>query len=183
MSKLIPMLSETEMAPELAALLRPRVDRLGYLGEFFRYTAHQPRALISFIGFTEDLKQALPDNLTEVIALSVAGLMQNDYERVQHEGLSLKLGFGESWVREVLTLKADGNGRLSEQELSVQRLVIAVITRKGHGTGPELEALSHAIGPEKAIAVLMMIGRYVTHALIVNALSLAPPVPSPLESQ
>jgi hypothetical protein len=27
----------------------------------------------------------------------------------------------------------------------------------------------------------MQIGRYVTHALIVNALALAPPVPSPLD--
>ena len=31
-----------------------------------------------------------------------------------------------------------------------------------------------------AIAVLMLIGRYVTHALMVNTLDLAPPVPSPL---
>jgi len=35
-------------------MLRPRVERLGYLGEFFRYTAHQPQALISFLDFTED---------------------------------------------------------------------------------------------------------------------------------
>lgn len=183
MNKLIPMLSEAEMTPELAAVLRPRMERLGYLGEFFRYTAHQPQALMSFIRFTEDLKQALPDRLTEVVALSVAGVMQNDYERVQHERLSLKLGFGESWLREVLSLQADGNGVLSEQELAIQRLVMAVIARQGHDTAAELEVVVRAIGPEKAVAVLMMIGRYVTHALIVNALNLAPPVPSPLENK
>ena len=33
---------------------------------------------------------------------------------------------------------------------------------------------------EQAIAVLMLIGRYVTHALMVNALELQPPVASPL---
>jgi len=31
-----------------------------------------------------------------------------------------------------------------------------------------------------SIAVLMLVGRYLTHAIIANALNLAPPVPSPL---
>jgi len=183
MSKLIPSLSESEMPPDLAALLRPRVQRLGYLGEFFRYAAHQPKALMSFLAFTEDLKHALPNQLTEVVALSVAGLMDNSYERVQHERLSLKLGFDEKWLREVLSLRAEGNKILSAQETSVQRLVIAVVTRKGRACETELEAAIRAIGHAMTIAVLMLIGRYVTHALIVNTLNLAPPVPSPLEKK
>ena len=32
----------------------------------------------------------------------------------------------------------------------------------------------------RRLFVLMLIGRYVTHALMANALDLAPPVPSPL---
>ncbi len=183
MNKLIPLLSEADMPPDLAALLRPRVQRLGYLGEFFRYAAHQPKALMSFMEFTADLKRALPDKLTELVALSVADLMDNSYERVQHERLSLKLGFGEKWIRDVLALKADGSDSLSEEEASVQRLVIAVVRRNGHKCTTELEAAIRAIGPARAIAVLMLIGRYVTHALIVNTLHLAPPVPSPLENQ
>ncbi len=183
MKKLIPLLSEADMPPDLAALLRPRVQRLGYLGEFFRYTAHQPKALMSFMEFTEDLKGALPDNLTEVVALCVAGLMDNSYERVQHERLSLKLGFGEKWIRDVLSLSADGNNSMRAEEISVQRLVIAVVTRKGHDCAVELEAAVGAIGPAMTIGVLMLIGRYMTHALIVNALDLAPPVPSPLENR
>ncbi len=179
----IPMLSEAEMRPDLAAMLRPRVERLGYLGEFFRCTAHQPEALISFLQFTEILKQALPNNLTEVIALSVAHLMENAYERVQHENLALKLGFSKAWVREVLSLQARENGELSEQERLIQQLAIAVIRRKGHGTECELQAVVDSIGPEKAVAALMIIGRYVTHALIVNSLMLAPPVPSRLEEK
>ena len=181
MSEWIPMLSEADMAPELAERLRERVERLGYLGEFFRYAAHQPRALMSFLSFTEDLKRALPDNLTEVVALSVAGLMKNAYERVQHERLSLKLGFSESWVRDVLALRPEAEGCLSEQESSVQRLVLALIRRHGHATQLELKALVRSIGSEKAIAVLMLVGRYVTHSLIVNSLELPPPLPSPLE--
>lgn len=181
MSKLIPRLSQEELSPELASFLRPRVERLGYLGEFFQCTAHQPEALLSFLEFTERLKHSLPNNLTEVVSLTVARLMDNAYERVQHERLSLKLGFGEKWIREVLSLSADGNAALSEQEVLTQRLVIAVVSRKGHGTTRELDALVQSIGPAKTMAVLMLVGRYMTHAMIVNALNLAPPVPSPLE--
>jgi hypothetical protein len=34
------------------------------------------------------------------------------------------------------------------------------------------------IGAKQAMAVMFLIGRYVMHAYIVNALNLAPPVPS-----
>jgi hypothetical protein len=183
MTKLIPRLPQEKLHPELESFLRPRIERLGYLGEFFQCTAHQPEALLSFLEFTDHLKHALPNNLTEVVSLSVAQLMNNSYERVQHERLSLKLGFGENWVREVLSLSADGREILSKQELLVQRLVVAVIDRKGHNTRRELEAVIQSIGPAMTIAVLMLIGRYMSHAMIVNCLELDAPVPSPLETK
>ena len=61
MSKLIPRLSDAELDPQLRETLRPKVERLKYLGEFFQCAAHQPQALISFHKLTEDLKEALPD--------------------------------------------------------------------------------------------------------------------------
>jgi alkylhydroperoxidase family enzyme len=184
MSDQIPRLSAKEMPPALASFLRPRMDRLGYLGEFFQCTAHQPEALLSFLEFTEHLKHALPSNLTEIVALSIAALMDNAYERVQHERLSLKLGFSEGWVREVLSLAADGHRILSEQERVVQQFVISVVRRGGRNTTSELEAVTRAIDPAQTIAVLMLIGRYMSHALIVNTLNLAPPpVPSPQEKK
>jgi hypothetical protein len=115
------------------------------------------------------------------VSLSVAQLMDNGYERVQHERLSLKLGFSEDWVREVLSLSSNGHGALSKQELLVQRLAIAAIDRKGHDVVQELEPVVQSLGPAMTIAILMLIGRYVSHAMIANALNLAPPVPSPLE--
>lgn len=181
MSSSIPRLSQEQLHPELEAFLRPRIQRLGYLGEFFQCTAHQPKALLSFLQFTDHLKHALPENLTEVVSLSVAQLMNNGYERVQHERLSLKLGFSEDWVREVLSLSSNGHGALSKQELLVQRLAIAAIDRKGHDVAQELEPVLQSLGPVMTIAILMLIGRYVSHAMIANALDLAPPVPSPLE--
>lgn len=183
MSDKIPRFSYEELSPELASFLRARVERLGYLGEFFRCAAHQPEALLSFLEFTEHLKHALPNNLTEVVSLSVARLMDNAYERVQHERLSLNLGFSRDWIRDVLALGSDSSETLSEQERLVQRLVIATLSQRGHDTTRELEDVVQAIGPAKAIAVLMLIGRYVSHALIVNSLDLAPPIPSPLESK
>ena len=182
MSDLIPRLSFSELDPQLAEMLRPKVERLNYLGEFFQCTGHQPRALMSFYSLTEDLKDALPDNITELVALTVAAKMRNSYERVQHERLALKLGFGEEWVREVLALEEKDRGRISPEELMVQRFCLAVLRRDGHETGAEFESVIKAIGHEDAVAVLMLIGRYVMHALIANSLALEPPVTSPLDS-
>ena len=171
----IPRLEFADLPPELAELLRPRVERLGYLGEFFRCAAHQPAALTSFYRFTEDLKHALPDRLTEVVALTASSVMENPYERHQHERLSLKLGFGEPWIRDVLARRLS-----DEPERLVQELTLAVIERRGRGVGRELDEVVRVLGPAGAIAVLVLIGRYVTHALFVNALELAPPVESSL---
>jgi hypothetical protein len=171
----------TELDPDLAELLRPKVERLNYLGEFFQCTGHQPRALMSFYALTEDLKKALPDNLTELVALSIATKMNNAYERVQHERLALKLGLREAWIEEVTSLVPQGEGTLSETEVVVQKLVLAAVERGGHDTGDELEAVVKTIGYEQGIAVLMLIGRYVMHAMIANSLALKPPVSSPLE--
>jgi Carboxymuconolactone decarboxylase family len=175
MSDLIPRLSLEQMPEKLAEMLAPRVKRLGYLGEFFQCAANQPDALICFQNFTEALKKALPDRLTEVVALTSAQLMGNAYERTQHERLSLNLGFGQAWVNEVLSLGESVNGSLLEPEIAVQRLVAAVIQRRGYNTRTELERVIFLIGHEKAVAVLMLIGRYITHAFIVNSLELPPP--------
>ncbi len=170
----------SELEPDLADLLRPKVERLNYLGEFFQCTGHQPRALISFYALTEDLKEALPDNLTELVALTIAAKMNNAYERVQHERLSLRLGFSEAWIRAVLSLSMESGKQLAERELLVQKLAVAVVNRRGHDTQSELDAVIEALGHKQAVAVLMLIGRYVMHALIANCLALEPPVNSPL---
>ena len=177
MSDLMPRISLAQMPEKLAAMLAPRVQRLGYLGEFFQCAANQPDALIGFQNFTEALKQALPDRITEVVALTSAQLMGNAYERVQHERLSLKLGFGQSWITEVLSLGESANGAMQEPELAAQRLVTAVIQRRGYDSRAELERVIILIGHQKAMAVLMLIGRYITHAIIVNSLQLEPPAP------
>ncbi|MFQ6016969.1 MAG: carboxymuconolactone decarboxylase family protein [Kiloniellaceae bacterium] len=181
MTAKIPRLEFEDLEPALAEALKPRVKRLGYLGEFFKCTGHQPAALLSFIEFTENSKKGLPDRLVELVALTVATAMGNAYERNQHERLSVRLGFGRDWVQAVEALDPDSGGELAEAERVIQRLVIAMVERSGHGVEPELAAAVDAVGHKRAIAVMMVVGRYVTHALFVNALALSPPVPSIFE--
>jgi alkylhydroperoxidase family enzyme len=175
----IPRREFDQLDQRLQSILEARVNRLGYLGEFFKLAGHQPAVLASFMEMTESLKKALPDRLTEVGALTVAKLMENDYERHQHERLSAKLGFSHEWIATVLRLQPDADDNcLTAQERAVQRLVIALIMNHGKGVGDLLDSAIGVIGAEQVIAVLFLTGRYVTHALVVNALALAPPVPS-----
>lgn len=178
MSEKIPRLQMDQLAPEVQQTLAARVQRLGYLGEFFKCSGHNPEVLVSFMEMTEALKHALPDRLTEVGSLTVAALMNNDYERHQHERLSEKLGFGRDWIAAVNRLTPDVSGPLSEDERAVQRLAIAVVSRRGHDVQRDLDAVVERIGAAQAMAVLFLIGRYVMHAYVVNALELKPPVPS-----
>jgi hypothetical protein len=174
----IPRLELDQLDPRVAAKLAPRIKRLGYLGEFFKCAGHQPDALLAFDNFTDALKDALPAKLSEVVALTVAGVSSNVYERHQHERLSQNLGYGLAWIAAVNRLDPTEADELEPAESAVQALAIGALRRAGGGVAAELDAVVRAIGPAAAIAVLMLIGRYATHALIVNALDLAPPVAS-----
>jgi alkylhydroperoxidase family enzyme len=177
MSAKLERLEMDALAPALQQVLAARVKRLGYLGEFFKCAGHAPDVLLSFMTMTDALKETLPDRLTEVGALAVATAMGNLYERHQHERLSERLGFGRDWVAAAIAAP-DDDSPLSPEERAVQRLAIAMVERRGHGVEAELEAVVDAIGSGPAMAMLFLIGRYVTHSFIVNALALAPPVPS-----
>ena len=171
----IPRLTMEQLPDGLAALLRPRVERLGYLGEFFRCTANQPDALEAFYRLTEALKATVPDRLAEVVALSVATKLDNAYERNQHERLCVKLGYGADWVRAVERLDP-ADAALAPDEQAVQRLVLGALERAGKDALPLVDAVAERTDPQVAVGVLMLIGRYAMHATIVNALDLAPPV-------
>lgn len=178
MSNRIPRLEFHELDPKVQNILHARVKRLGYLGEFFKCTGHQPEVLAPFMEMTEALKKALPDRLTEVGALTIAMLKDNRYELHQHERLSRKLGFGNEWVAAVERLDPGSEEALSESEGAVQKLIVAAIRTNGQSVSRELDAVIELIGAEQTIAVLFLIGRYITHAMVVNALGLEPPVPS-----
>lgn len=171
-----------DLAPEVQDLLRPRVERLGYLGEFFKVTAHQPAALGHFYRLTEDLKEALAPDITETVALTAATRLGSDYERNQHERLSLKLGFAREWVAQIERCDPDA-AAISDTQRSVQRFTLKVLENFGKGAAAQRDALVAAIGDAAAVGVMFLVGRYATHAMIVNALELAPPVQSIFERE
>lgn len=177
----LPRLELTDFPAALAASLEPRVKRLGYLGEFFQCAAHHPQALTAFNALTEASQAGLPDRLVEVIALTCSVWMGNDYERNQRERLCVRRGFGRDWVAAVNALRPDADSVLTGEERSVQRLTLRTLETHGNGTGELFEGIVHSLGPRSAIAILMVIGRYVAHGLIVNTLGLRPPVPSIFE--
>lgn len=178
MDEKIPRLEMDALEPELARALEPRVTRLGYLGEFFKCTAHTPQALLKFMEFTEALKAPLSKKLTETVALTVACATGNNYERHQHERLSIKLGFGHDWVAAVETLQAEEAPNLSPEERATQAFVLAALKGFGRECESEWAKVVQVLDVEQAIAVLLLAGRYATHTIVVNTLGLEPPVPS-----
>lgn len=178
---ILPRLDAASLREDVAGYLEPRVQRLGYLGEFFRCAGHQPDALLDFMRYTESSKKGLPENLVEVIALTAAMANGNAYERNQHERLSVRLGFGAEWVAAVEKCDPDGDSALGADERAVQRYVLAALRSAGREARPAFEALVEVVGPQSAVAAMLVLGRYAVHAIVVNTLQLAPPVPSIFE--
>lgn len=178
MSDPIPRLDLDALGPELRALLAPRVERLKYLGEFFRCAGHQPKALAGFIAFTEHAKKPIPTSIVEVIALSIAQALGNAYERNQHERLSVRVGLGRAWVEAVEQLDPDAAPLLSDAERDIQRFALSAVRTHGKDSSAAFKRVVDHFGPEVAMAIMMVVSRYAAHALMVNTLRLAPPVPS-----
>ncbi len=164
-----------ELDPALRETLRAKVERLGYLGEFFAVAGHQPAATRAFQEFTESLKSALPAELTEAVALGVASTLGNAYEQSQHEQLSSKLGFSDAWIA-----AAVGRGdpaALGEHARVARDLALRVVSGYGRGAAADLADAVDVLGEDGAVGVLLTIGRYVAHAVVANTLELRPPVP------
>lgn len=181
MSNLIPRLEMNQLRDDLAQYLEPRVKRLGYLGELFKCAGNAPDVTLTFMRFTDALKDALPDRLTELGALTVASFMQNRYERHQHERLSEKLGFSSAWIAEVIRLEPQSATALSGVEKAAQAYALKTLRTRGLDVEAEFAALAGHLSASETMAFVMLVGRYVTHAMIVNTLNLNPPVPSIFE--
>ena len=178
MSADIPRLEFEELTPALKDVFRARVERLGYLGEFFKVMSHAPETMGGFYTITESLKQVLPDNFTEIVSLTLSSKLGNRYEQYQHEHLARRLGFSDDWIREALTPAVGDDGAFGADEKAVQAFAIAMMERRGQGVDAEFAAVIGAIGPELTVGVMWLVGRTVTHAMISNTLKLEVPVAS-----
>lgn len=181
MKNAIPRLEMDQLREDLAQYLGPRVKRLGYLGELFKCAGNAPGVILTFMHFTDALKEALPDRLTELGALTVASFMENRYERNQHERLSEKLGFPREWIAEVNRLEPQAATTMTEVEKTAQAYALKALRTRGLDVEAEFGALAAQLPASEAMAFVMLIGRYVTHAVVVNTLKLEPPVPSIFE--
>ena len=175
---LIPRVAWEEFPEGLKAALKPKVDRLGYCGEIWQVGANLPKSMLSFCNLTEDLKDEMPMKLVELTALTVAGVMGNEYEKNQHERLADKLGYGREWIADVNRLNPADAKSLSADERKVQKFIIAAIYRRGQDSKALFEDAARAVGPTAAVGVLLSIGRCIQHAIFRNVLELAPPVTS-----
>jgi alkylhydroperoxidase family enzyme len=180
-SEWIPRLEREQMDEALSAYLAPRVKRLGYLGEWFRCAGHAPEVLLPFLHFTDALKDALPMAVSEAIVLTVATLLDNAYERHQHERLSVRSGFSREWVAQVERIDPDAAGEMSDAQRAAQRYAMAAVQGDGEATRLRFAELAGHFTPAEGMAIVLLVGRYWTHALGVATLGLAPPVPSIFE--
>jgi hypothetical protein len=174
----VPTLGPAELDPALAEALAAKVERLGYLGEFFGRLAHQPAALLAFQQFSQTTRAALGERLAEIVALTVSMRLGDDYERFQHERLCVRLGFGRSWVAAVEQLNPAAATPLDAQERAAQAIALAMVDGPGPASRELVRSYALRNGAAAAAALLLMIGRDVAHAAIVDALAIAPPVPS-----
>lgn len=168
---------EPQAFPEqLQERLVGRAERLGYIGAFFAYCAHQPDALIAFMDFTDHLSTSLPARVAEVVGLAASSRLDNSYELEQHRRLAAGLGCSPQWMTE-----ASSSGpaeSLETTEQAVRDLTLAVVAGNGRYVRGQVSIVAGEIGQEGCLAVLMLIGRFAAHAYVANALELTVPVPS-----
>jgi alkylhydroperoxidase family enzyme len=174
----IPRIGFESLDAPLRDQLKPIVDRLGYFGEFFQVAAHVSGAIPGFMQYTGAVKAPLADAQNELLALSVCAMLEADYERIQHERLSRKLGFSLDWIAAAESRPGSHASALKDDERALQALAQAMVTRHGLRCDDEVRAVVAAIGAQKAVAALLQISRFVTIALMCNALSLELPVAS-----
>lgn len=174
----VPRLDRDQLAPALRARVEPVEERLGYLGEFFTAAGHVPDAVVAFLDYTAACKAALPDRHNELLALRVCSRLGADYERIQHERLSDKLGFDRAWIAAAEGRPDAGTGLLDAGEEELVRLAEAVLERGGRDVDTELAAVVARFGPAAAVAALLQITRFSTVAALVHALRLELPRPS-----
>jgi alkylhydroperoxidase family enzyme len=175
-----PRIEFDDLPESLREQLRPRVERLGYLGEFFQVAAHQPDALGHFVAFTEALREALPARFVEIIALTVARDTANDYERTQHERLAMKLGVPENEVR-ALSIGDRDTLDLADDERAALELARCVVDARGRSCQDAYGRLEQLAGAKVAVACLMTACRYLAHATMANTWGVRQAVPSPFD--
>lgn len=182
MTGVLQPLTSEQLDPTVTGKLGPIIERVGYFGEFFAYAGHAPAVLAAFLDYTTTLKPHLPDRLNEVIALTVCARYRSPYERVQHERLSLRLGFPKAWIAELVSGREAQISALAEDERALRTLANAVLDRNGEDVEAELQNVARFLDPSQLVAALHQIVRLQGICIISNVFGLEAPAPSPIEN-
>ena len=86
--------------------------------------------------------------------------------------------FSREWIQQLELLDPDHADSLSAQDRLIQKWALAIDRRSFSDARQLFDAVIEQLGHEKAVAALMVVGRYVAHSAMVQTLNLAPPVPS-----
>jgi len=181
MNDCIKPLAFEDLPDDLQGLLKPTVERLGYFGEYFQAAGHVPASLQTFMAYTGSVKAPLSDDLNEVLALTVCSRLGGDYERIQHERLSRKLGFSLDWIGELTGARRPNPSLLDEKQRAVRALALAMLAGQGRGVERELSLVVQLLGEPAAVAAMLQVTRFVGIAMMNNALAMTLPVPSVFE--
>ncbi|MBO9376291.1 hypothetical protein GG804_05895 [Sphingomonas histidinilytica] len=169
-----------EIGETLQKLFQPTVDRLGYFGDFFRYGSHAPDVLSAFMGLSVALKGAIPDDVNETVALTVCQAMDFPYERIQHERLSVKLGFDREWIAAMV-------GRPSAAETTplqqaARALSIAIVEGRHDAARDAAEQVASLASPGLAVALLFQATRFMQVCAVGRTLGMQLALPSIFDS-
>ena len=158
-------------------LLRPRYERLGYLGEIFGVLGNDDAVLRAFVGFADASASPVDQDVREVVALAIAAATDAEPELFQHERRALRLGFTSDEIAAIETLDPD-HSDLRAGTRDVRAASAAAARGDWAGARAALAKLSTAAGPSVAAGVLLQIGYYLMATSMGHILALTPPVTS-----
>ncbi len=139
----------------------------------FRLLAHAETVLPSWLTMGGTLLSGLsvPPRLRELVILQVAATTSCDYERVQHVAIAQGVGVPQEQVDAVVAQDLDADCLRDYADLlrAVDHLI-----RNQALTTPEFAALRGELDERQTVELLIVIGWYLSIALIAGAVDLAP---------
>lgn len=141
----ITQVSDTDAAPEAAALFTAIKGKIGMVPNLYRVAANQPKVLAAMLGLNETLAGGVFDARTrEAIALAVAGANACDYCASAHAAISAGLKVSPSTVDAHLAGQSD-----DPRTAAILRLATAIVATRGMLEDAEL-ALARGAGLSEA---------------------------------
>jgi 4-carboxymuconolactone decarboxylase len=129
----------------------------------FRMIAHAETAFVPWLRYGGALLTGLALGAIEreLAILRVAGLMESEYEWVQHDEIARRVGASAEQVAAVKAGAIDSADLFDERQRAVLRITTDVVERRK----PAFEGLP----PREAVELLLVVGQYMSVALFIEA--------------